>query len=300
MKVGLVHFMAFPNTAKGEGPILETVRSVLLDDFFDAIEITSIKDAAVRKQVARMIETSKVTIAFGAQPCLLTQGLNLNDLDESGRRKAVDTVKAAIDESYEIGAVGCAFLSGKYEESRKEEAFKLLVDSTNELCEYAKSQGDLQIILETFDWDVDKKSLIGPSAIAKRYAEEISRNHDNFGLLVDLSHTPLIHETPEQHITPIRDYLVHAHIGNCVLADSSYPAYGDNHPRFGFPNGENDVPQVVDFLRVLFQVGFLNAENPPIVSFEIKPFEDEDPHLVIANARRTLDRAWSILEWEGF
>jgi hypothetical protein len=65
------------------------------------------------------------------------------------------------------------------------------------------------------------------------------------------------------------------------------------HPRFGFPNGENDVDQVVAYLRVLLEIGFLNDQKPPIVSFEIKPFGEEDPDIVIANAKRTLNEAWA-------
>jgi hypothetical protein len=42
-------------------------------------------------------------------------------------------------------------------------------------------------------------------------------------------------------------------------------------------------------------VGYLNKKNPPILSFEVKPFGDEDPDLVIANAKRTLETAWAIL-----
>ena len=36
MKVGLIHFMAYPSTIDGEGPILETLKKVLVDDYFDA------------------------------------------------------------------------------------------------------------------------------------------------------------------------------------------------------------------------------------------------------------------------
>ena len=95
---------------------------------------------------------------------------------------------------------------------------------------------------------------------------------------------------------PIKEYLVHAHIGNCVVADLSLPGYGDLHPRFGFPGGENDVDEVIRFLKVLMAVGFLNERNSPIVSFEVKPFGDEDPDIVIANAKRTLNEAWARLD----
>ena len=36
-------------------------------------------------------------------------------------------------------------------------------------------------------------------------------------------------------------------------------------------------------------------EKRPIVSFEVKPWGDEDPDLVVANAKRALNLAWSKL-----
>ena len=100
-------------------------------------------------------------------------------------------------------------------------------------------------------------------------------------------------ETCEEAILPVKDYLVHAHMGNTVVKDPGCVAYGDTHPRFGFPNGENDVDELVEYLRVLLRVGYLNKENPPVLSFEVKPWGDEDPDIVIANAKRVLNMAWS-------
>jgi len=293
MKVGLIHFMAFPGTIKGDGPIVETIKKIAVDDYFTAIELTTINDPEARKKVKSMLETSHMRIAYGAQPLLLTTGLNINDLDEDGRQRALKRLKEGIDEAYEIGASGFAFLSGKYEEAKKEEAYRTLVSSTNELCDYAKSRGDLKIALEVFDFDVDKKSLIGPAPLALRFAKEIREKHSHFGLMVDLSHIPLLHETIEESLLPVKDYIIHAHIGNCVVKSADLPGYGDAHPRFGFPGGENDVDQVVDYLRVLLSIGFINDRKPPIVSFEVKPFGDEDPDIVIANAKRTLNEAWA-------
>ncbi len=54
MKVGLVHFMAYPTTIKGEGPILETIKKLALDDYFTAIEITTIKNIEERQKVKQM------------------------------------------------------------------------------------------------------------------------------------------------------------------------------------------------------------------------------------------------------
>ena len=293
MKVGLVHFMAYPSTIKGEGPVVETIKKVILDDYFSAIEITTIKDPVAKEQVKAMLESSHMTIAYGAQSRLLTGGLNINSLDEAARISALDNLKQGIDEAYEIGASSFAFLSGNYQEASKEDSYQALVASTREICAYAASRGDMKIALEVFDYDVDKKSLIGPADLALRYATEIKAEYPNFGLMVDLSHIPLIHETIEESLLPVKDYIVHAHIGNCVVKSPDMPAYGDVHPRFGFPNGENDVNEVVDYLRALLSIGFLNTTKPPVVSFEIKPFGNEDPDIVIANAKRTLNEAWA-------
>ncbi len=293
MKVGLIHFMAYPSTIKGEGPIEETVRKIAVDDYFDAIEITWIKDPQVRANVKKLLDTSHMTVAYGGQPRMLTTGSNINSLDESKRLEALASLKEGIDEAYEMGAVGFAFLSGKYEEATKEDSYQALVKSTKELCAYAKSKGDLKVALEVFDYDIDKKSIIGPVALAKRFAEELRAEFDNFGLMVDLSHIPMIHETNEENLIPIKDYIIHAHMGNTVIKDPSFEAYGDAHPRFGFPNSENDVDELVEYLRTLIKIGFISEKNRPIVSFEVKPWGDEDPDVVIANAKRTLNLAWA-------
>ena len=293
MRVGLIHFMAYP-VANGEGPIEETFKKIAIDPFFEVVEVTWMKDAQVRKSVKKMKDTSHIDLAYGAQPRLLSTNMNINDLNEKKRALAIQNLKEGIDEAYELGATAFAFLSGRYEEQTKEQSFNALVESTKELCAYASSKGDMTVALEVFDYDIDKKSLIGPAPLAARFAKEIRKDFSQFGLLVDLSHIPLLHETIEESLDPVKEYIVHAHMGNCVVKNPSLPGYGDLHPRFGFPGGENDVQQLADYLAYLLDIGFLNTHNRPILSFEVKPFGDEDPDLVVANAKRTLLHAWNI------
>lgn len=293
MKVGLIHFMAYPECGGGEGPIEETLKKIAEDDYFDAVEITWIKDKNVRQNAKKIIDGAKLAVAYGAQPRLLTTGLNINDLNGKKRLEALKTLKQGIDEAYEMNARGFAFLSGKYDLDKKSEAFDVLVDSTKELCKYAKSKGDMKVLLEVFDYDVDKKSLIGPAKLAKIFAEEIKSEYDNFGLIVDLSHIPLLHETIEEAILPVKEYILHAHMGNCVIKDSSMEGYGDQHPRFGFPNSECDVEELTEYLRILKFIGVLNKENPPIVSFEVKPYKGESSETVIEGAKKVLNEAWA-------
>jgi len=294
-KIGLIHFMAYPSTIRGEGPIEETIRKIAVDDYFDAIEITWIKDGETRKKVKKMLDSSHLAVAYGGQPRTLTTGQNINDLDEEKRLITFANLKEGIDEAYEMGAVGFGFLSGKYTEDKKEEAYQALVKSTKELCAYAKSKGNLKVAVEVFDYDIDKCALIGPVDLVKRFAEEICEEYDNFGLMVDLSHLPILHETARQSLIPVKDYIIHAHMGNCMMRDKNDPAYGDAHPRFGYPGGENDVAELVEYLKVLLEIGYLNPENRRFLSFEVKPVGDEDPDIVVANAKRVLNLAWALV-----
>jgi len=295
-KLGLVEFMAYPAGLKGEDPdIVSRVKQLACDDYFDAIEMTWIKDEAKRNEVAKLLETSKMTVLYGAQPRLLTTGLNPNHLDEDERKKAEATLLEGVDEAVSIGAKGFAFLSGKWEEARKEEGYAQLLKTTRAVCDYAKEKG-VFVELEVFDFDIDKASLIGPAPLAARFAADMRTTHQNFGLMIDLSHIPMTYESTSFVVQTLRPYLTHFHIGNTVCHDASHEGYGDLHQRFGFPNGANDVPEVLEFLRVLKNEGFFKAEAPYVLSFEVRPWQDEDPDVVVANAKRVLNRAWALLE----
>jgi hypothetical protein len=91
---------------------MDSVRKIAVDDYFNAVEITHIRDKETRKQVKKILDTSNMTVAFGAQPMQLASGLNINDTNEDERVKAVNLLNEALDEAYEMGASGFAFLSG--------------------------------------------------------------------------------------------------------------------------------------------------------------------------------------------
>ena len=80
------------------------------------------------------------------------------------------------------------------------------------------------------------------------------------------------------------------------MVKKGYEAYGDQHPRFGFPDSANDIVQLLDFFRVIKEEGFLDAANPYVLSFEVKPWKEEDGDLVLAGTKRVINRAWALLE----
>ena len=294
LQVGIVHFMAYPECMKGEGPIYDTLTKIVEDEFFAAVEISWIKDPAERARVKALLATSHLTVGYGAQPCLLSQKLNLNHFDAAERTKAVDQVKACIDEAAEVGAEAVAVLSGADPGARREEAFALLVGSVKELCGYAKSKG-LRFMLESFDTKYDKKCLIGPAKDALALCKAVRKEYKDFGIMVDLSHLPIQDETPMQVFGTLKkENIAHIHIGNAVK-QPGHLAYGDQHPRFGLPGGENDVPQLVEFLKALVEIGYLGKGRRPVVAFEVKPLPGETSGAVIASAKRTLLEAWALV-----
>jgi DNA-binding transcriptional regulator YhcF (GntR family) len=134
--------MTYPETIGGSGPILETVSRILNDDFFSMIEIAHINDVTVRRQVAELVDTPHARVAFGAQPAILSQKLDLNSLDRTRRREAIEKLQPLVDEAREIGAKRFTVLSGPDPEPEKrEEARGLLVESLMALCSYAKVRG---------------------------------------------------------------------------------------------------------------------------------------------------------------
>ena len=142
---------------------------------------------------------------------------------------------------------------------------------------------------------MDKAALIGPAPLAARFAADMREMCGNFGLLVDLSHFPTTYETSRFVIRCLRPYITHFHIGNAVVKRGC-EAYGDQHPRFGFPESANDTEELLDFFRVLKQEGFFIERAPFPLSFEVKPWKGEDGDVVLAGTKRVINRAWAMLE----
>lgn len=288
-KVGTIQWMSFPNRDP-----MESLKAIAADDYFDAIEIKGYGSDELNAQAKALLDQSHLKVCFGAQPWLLGPKLNPNAICEEERIKAEETLLKAVDTADFFGAKGIAFLAGKWEESSKAEAYSQLLKTTRNVCDYAASKG-MNVELEVFDFDMDKAALIGPAPYAAQFAADMRTTNNNFGIMVDLSHFPTTYETSRFVIRTLRPYITHFHFGNAVVIPGC-DGYGDMHPRFGYPNSANDVPELLDYLRVIKEEGFFNAEDPIVLSMEVtlRPGEDED--IVLANTKRCLNRAWALLE----
>ena len=292
MGVGMIHFMACP-----QGPVVETLAQLCADDYFSVVEVTAIPDPEQRKKAIETVRAAGKRVFFGAQPVLLGGKHNLNAADPGARRAAVDAAARCLVEAAEWQAEGMAVLSGADPgEAARPLAGAYLSGSLKELCEISRRGPKIPLVLEVFDrLPYGKNCLAGPTAESADIAIKVAAFYPSFGLAIDLSHLPLLGETPAQAVAAAGHLLKHVHIGNCVMRDSAHPAYGDNHPIFGCEGGENGVEQLTAFLKALLDVGYIAPGSRNVVSFEIKPFGKQTHQDVIANARETLDAAWVAL-----
>ena len=206
MRVGVVHFKAFPGLETGEGPLAATLEKICADDFWTAVEVGWMKDYRERNTCRMLLDQSHLSVAYATQPRILGNKLNLNAFDADERGRAISAVKNCIDEAYDLGAEVVRIIAGKDPgDAKREEAKKLLVDSLHQILEYGKEEGSMNFTLKIFDRDIDKMNLIGHFTDAVDIANAIAPHNPNFGLLADLSHFPLLDEKAEEAIPVIKD-----------------------------------------------------------------------------------------------
>jgi len=303
LDIGIVSFMAYPGISKGSGPIIDSIKKIVADPFFSLIEITHIEDKIIREEVKKILVTSAIRVSFGAHPAIFGSKLDINSMDNDIRIKSVETLKILLDEAYQMNSESFVFVSGPKQIDKTSIDIEIdnIKESINSLCNYnyikAKeyNRKPMDMIIETFDdKPFAKNRLIGPTDLAVSLARDIVGRYPDFGLLIDLSHLPIIGENLRESLQKAKKYIKHIHIGNCILKDKYHIAYGDEHPRLCISNGEVFITELVEFLKTLKDIGYFSFPGSTL-SFEVKPLPDEDPDITIAGSKRILIKALNLL-----
>lgn len=71
-----------------------------------------------------------------------------------------------------------------------------------------------------------KASLMGPAPYAAKFAAEMRMTHNNFSLLVDLSHIPVTHETSQFVFRTLRPYITHLKIRSTPVCQRFFLSSG--------------------------------------------------------------------------
>jgi sugar phosphate isomerase/epimerase len=292
-RIGVVLGTSFPSISSRPSAVEEAATLVASDPYFTAVELGSIPDTSLRDRVLAICRSSHLSISFAGGPTIFSRNLSLNDRDPRARHEAIVAMKACIDEAQYLDSERFTVVSGlDCGPEYREKEIDLLVESLLELCAYTAASEGPPIDLETFDRDVERRRLVGPTSSAVGIARRVKSQYPSFGILLDISHVPLLDESLQGAIELAKEVLVHVHLGNCVKRDPSHPAFGDSHPPFGVPWGENGIPELALTLEALLKCGFLRRGRQEFVSFEVKPPAGESPLLVIAGSKRCLESAW--------
>ncbi|MFD0711626.1 sugar phosphate isomerase/epimerase family protein [Paenibacillus sp. GCM10027626] len=298
--IGIVLPKLFPFPQDRPEQMMTGLLTILEDPFFTAVEVSYIASRETRELAKKYMQYSGVEILFNGGDAFRQLNINLSSLDPAVRSKSVQQCQMLIEQCYEMDAKVMHIVTGKFEgEESKRQSIEAFIDSAMQLCKYAKERAgayELCISLELGDRYMDRKYLLGPTHEAVHAAAIVRSEHNNFGLLLDQSHLPIMGEDPHKSLWLAKEYLTHIHIGNSYIKDREAPYFGDKHLPFGVKDSEVGVGELTSFLSTLRDIQFFTSPKPtrkPVITFEVDCLENEPPALVIANIKRTFFEAWA-------
>jgi len=298
-QLGLVVSAFFPQVRERRGPVLEIMRKLTVDPFFQALEFSGAEDPIVQRDLAIAVRSAGKSLVFsGGTYCYLGQN-NLHDLDEAKREKAVRNVEKIIDEAT---GYGCRILYVMGFEApapqERNRATQKFAQSLTTLAEYARvknSSSPLTISVENFYLLRETPFLIGPTLDFAQMLRDLRRQNPNLGLTFDTSHILQLKEDLPSTYQQVQDVIAHIHLSNCLIADRSSPFYGDKHPPYGLPGSEIGVPELAAFFKTLKNAGHFSRTFPtgkPVLSLEVITPTGQTSEENLAEAKESFRRAW--------
>jgi len=295
-RLGINHHLLFPASFESADVHEATLPRVLSMPEFEVVDLFILEGGEREKRLTEMILSGGKEVVYNC-PLMTGPGLNPHSPDRETVRCTKELLRVHLDRAKAVKAKFAVIASGVDPGAdQREEHTERFVDYVAEACAYAAEGQPLQLVIEPFDRGIGKNLLIGPSAEALRVVEEVrKRGHSNIGILLDMGHVPIMEESFEQAVSTLGPHIRHVHLGNCVKKNPADPLYGDMHPPWGYPGGENDVEETAEFLKCLFAAGFLGEGRRPTVTFEMRPYagltEEESVRIFLEK----LDKAWEIV-----
>ena len=119
-QIGLVSGMAYAPLLKEGNRWPEIVRRMAADDYFDVVEVNPLPDGETRAQVAALAAQGHMKLAQNAHGRLMGAGLNPNNPDEEGRKRAEAALLEGVDEAAELGCTAMGMLAGHWTPETRE------------------------------------------------------------------------------------------------------------------------------------------------------------------------------------
>lgn len=299
--LGIVMPASFPELGSGSGPMLETFDNALQANLFRVVEI-SCRDADRESVDLQQYLNQRGLRAICLAPAAIQERkLDPNSLQENKRQEAVAALKEFAKSAYFLRAEKLMVCSGPDPGSAdREKAKRQLIQSLNELLEWTqrvKTDYLLEIILESFDRELHKKRLLGPTRESVELIMEVKKIFPNINLILDQSHLRQLRENPKDSLFLAKDCLGHVHLANCLLKDRSHPQWGDGHPAFNMEGSELGTGDIVRMFEHLFEIGYLRKDPTgklPTISLEVKPSLGGNSQATFEETCNTFRQAWRL------
>ena len=292
---GVMLSQVSPTSQQTEGRTLELVEIARDDPFFEGVQIVDVSFPDERERIGALVREAGIGLTYCITRVLGRNGWNLSALSDQERRAAVDGARRCLDDARQTAARYVHLVSGPAppEEADRIKALEGLKESIAALCEAARQEPRLDVIIEPLDVRAHKKATLGFTTEAIDLMRSVQRTADNIGLCLDTAHVTLNGEDPVESLTESMDWLREFHFCNCV-DDPEHELYGDRHLPFGEP-GVFTVDAVAAVMRGAVEARFFTPERRPRVFCEVLNAEDRPAGEIIQHCRQTLESAWSAM-----
>lgn len=266
--LGVNHQFLYPEAISDAAAHTETLKKAALLESVDALDCWVWRGQRAKEEISILRSSGKIINynigdRYGEAACFPCSP------DKADRVHTYDTLMREIEYAMAVGSKKIVFASGRdLPEDREGAAYRLgelIVTIAKQLpC-------DVTLALEPTDRDIDKYFLFGPLDETVSFIKKWRRYAPTLGLLLDMCHVPLMHETLSSALSKVDDTLVHIHLGNCMIKDKNDPFYGDKHIPWGYEGAEYGEDEAIEFLEMLKRIGYFDKSGAT-VSFEMRPY----------------------------
>lgn len=267
--LGVNHQFLYPEAIVDAVVHTETLKKAVLLDSIDALDCWVWRGQRAKEEISILRSSGKIINynigdRAGEAPCFPCSQ------NKSDRIYAYDTLMREVEYALALDSKKIVFASGRDLPEDRAGAKERLAELITLIARQIPR--DVILALEPTDRDIDKYFLFGPLDETVDFIKKVRRYVPSLGLLLDMCHVPLMHETLESAIEKVDDTLVHVHLGNCMIKNKNDPYYGDKHIPWGYPGAEYGFDEGVGFLEMLKKIGYFDKKGAT-VSFEMRPVE---------------------------
>ncbi|MBQ8525817.1 MAG: sugar phosphate isomerase/epimerase [Clostridia bacterium] len=289
---GINHMFLYPEAMVNRKVHTDTLKKLAESPGFDALDMWVWRGDASKEEIRILRDSGKI-INYNIGDRFGEEIAFPSSADKAQRERAYSLMMREIGYALELGSKKIIFGSGpdvpEDRNSAKERYFELISRVMNQLPD------DVELSFEPTDRDTDKYFLFGPLDETVEFIRQMQKSvNPNIGLLLDMCHIPLIHETIDSAVSKGIDVLNHIHLGNCVIKNKQNPFYGDKHPPFGYADSEYTEDDCLNFIGTLRKAGYFDKQNTT-VSFEMRPYENMSSADTVSRLIALRDKAMSIL-----